>query len=194
MAPETAATRPARKGPRLRQWRPASRSGATAVGAATTPVATRTSENVENRMVQCPSMSVDALPYGPYVPHRPHLDAPGLDPGELRRDADRLFDVFGLDQVEAREHLLRLGERPVDDGAPAIADAHGLGRRGALEHLGVEQAPVLAQVVGVRETVAHVRIELTRRQSVEQGGVGIDEDGEFHAANIASPLHVTVSR
>jgi len=46
-----------------------------------------------------------------------------LGPGELRRDENRLLAVLGLDQVEAREDLLRLGERPVDDGAPAMADA-----------------------------------------------------------------------
>src|SRR2546428_6821321 len=57
--------------------------------------------------------AVDASSDGPDVLHRPTLDAPGLDPGKLRRDADRLVHVRGLDQVEACEHFLGLRERSV---------------------------------------------------------------------------------
>src|SRR6059036_3190582 len=78
-----------------------------------------------------PIEAVDPPPNGPDVLHRSNLDAAGLDPGELRRDADRLVHVLGLDQVEAREQLLGLGERSIDDGPPPVADAHLFGGRRA---------------------------------------------------------------
>src|SRR5207342_3817622 len=40
------------------------------------------------------------------VAHRPHLDAPGGRPGQLRCDPHRFVDVVGFDQVEAAEQFL----------------------------------------------------------------------------------------
>src|SRR5439155_6788500 len=114
------------------------------------------------------SRAVDPPPDGLDVLHRPNLDAAGVGPGALRRDAHRLVQVLGLDQVEAREHFLGLGERSILDRLSAVADAYRLGGGRALEHLGIEQAPVLAQLVGMREAVAHLRIELSLRQRVEE--------------------------
>ena len=45
----------------------------------------------------------------------------------LRRDLDRLVQVARLDDVEAADRLLRLGERPVDDEHLAAAHADGRG-------------------------------------------------------------------
>src|SRR5689334_16771048 len=67
--------------------------------------------------------------------HRPYLDAAdarGRDPGG---EVDRLVQVAGVDQVEARELLLGLGERTVGERQPAVADAHGGGGLDGLERL-----------------------------------------------------------
>ncbi len=129
------------------------------------------------------SGAVDPPPNGLDVPHRSNLHAAGVGPGELRRDADRLVHVLGLDQVEAREHFLRLGKRSIHDRLTAVADAYRLGGRRALEHLGIEQLPVLAQLVGMREAVAHLGVELPLRERVEELFVGVDQDDEFHGVS-----------
>src|SRR5207244_1747177 len=70
-----------------------------------------------------------------------------------------------------------------------VADAHRFGGRRALEHLGIEQPSVLAQLVGMGEAVAHLRVELPRRESVQQGAVGVDQDGEFHVGSSAGGVY-----
>src|SRR4029453_16387834 len=49
----------------------------------------------------------------PVVGDRPHLDTPNPRAGNLRRHANRLVAIRGLDYVVAAKLLLRFGERTV---------------------------------------------------------------------------------
>src|SRR2546423_6028512 len=69
------------------------------------------------------SDGADALSNDFDVPHWTHLHAPGARPGKLRGDADGLVDVVCLDEIEAGEDLLGLGERSVHDGELVLAAA-----------------------------------------------------------------------
>src|SRR2546425_3165571 len=59
----------------------------------------------------------------------------------------------------------------------------------------IEQAPVLAQLIGICEAIAHLGVELSLRERVEQRGVSINDDGEFHvgssAAGVRSEEHTS---
>src|SRR2546427_8334424 len=74
-----------------------------------------------------------------------------------------------------------------------VAHPQRFGGRGALEHLRIEQAPVLAQLIGICEAVAHLRVELSLRERVEQRGVGIDDDGEFHVVPLRGVWYPVIS-
>ena len=97
-------------------------------------------------------------------------------------DPHRLLDVLGFDQVEAAQDFLGLGERAVECGTAAIADAHGLGRRRVLEHLRLQQPSLFAKLVGVRQTAAHHGVELSVWQRVDQRAVRVDQEHELHSS------------
>ena len=59
------------------------------------------------------------------LPDRPDLDRAVLGAGDLRRELDRLVEVLGLDEVEAAEGFLRLGERAVGRDRLAVPDPDG---------------------------------------------------------------------
>ena len=70
---------------------------------------------------------------------------PWRAPGMPRRRVDRLVEVVRLDQVEAAQGLLRLGERTVGRDRPAVPDLDG-GRRGRrMERLAGLELPALAE-------------------------------------------------
>ena len=78
---------------------------------------------------------------GRELPDRADLDRAVLRRRDLRRGLDRLVEVARLDQVEAAERLLRLGERPVGRDGLAVDDADGRRGRGRGQGLaGLEQA------------------------------------------------------
>src|SRR5689334_21316135 len=106
------------------------------------------------------SRSAYAAPHGPDIAHGANLDASGATPREQRGDADRLFHIPRLDQIEAPQHLLRLAERPVRLLRAAIANTQGLGRFGALQHLGLDQMSLPPELVSVCEAFAHHGIRL----------------------------------
>ncbi len=62
----------------------------------------------------------------------------------------------------------------------AGANAHGFRRRRCSQHLGVEKLALVAQLVRVRDAVPHARVELGLRQRLEQRGVVVDQQHEFH--------------
>ena len=110
-----------------------------------------------------------------------YFNAAGAHPRELLSHADRVFDAIRLDEVESRENFLRLGERPVDGSRSSAPDSHGPRGCRRLQHLRVEQLAFLAQIVRVIETALHRPVELSRRQLIEQRGVGVHEQQVFHS-------------
>ena len=74
--------------------------------------------------------------------------------GIFEADLDRVVQVSRLDQVEAGQLLLGLGERTVGDRHPAVPHPHG--RRGLdrLERLGGDQQPALPESVTAGDTLA----------------------------------------
>jgi MFS family permease len=124
----------------------------------------------------------DAPPHRGHVTQRPDLDAAVAGPGPLLRQTHRLVDRRRLHEVEAGQHLLGLGERPVQHLRLPAADAHRLGRDWRLQLLVAEQRAAGLQVVGVPQAVAHVRVELAGRQFGQKRVVGINEQQELHVA------------
>src|SRR6266700_1577409 len=61
------------------------------------------------------SRAVDPLPHGRDVLHRANLNAAGLRPGEVRRDADRFVHVLGL-ELSLRERVEQRRVSIDDDG------------------------------------------------------------------------------
>ena len=81
-------------------------------------------------------------------------DRPDLDParpgaGDARGRVDRRVEVRRLDQVVAAEVLLGLGERPVGDDPPAVADGDRRGVDDGLERLAAQVLPARPQPVAV---------------------------------------------
>src|SRR3546814_788213 len=89
-----------------------------------------------------------------HVAHWEHLDAGGARPRELRGDAHRFVHVVGLDQVEAAQDLLGLGERAVHYAGAATADAHRLCGVSVLQLLEADQLALGLQLVGVAQAGA----------------------------------------
>ena len=119
-------------------------------------------------MLARPARSTRGFANGVDLDDRPNLDAARAGPGKLRRDAHGLVHAVGLDEVEACDHLLCLGERSVERRLTALSNSDGLRGRRRAEHLRVVQFAAASQVVGVCETRAHARVEFRFRQLVQQ--------------------------
>src|SRR5262249_39724988 len=118
-----------------------------------------------------------------------YFDATGARPRKLGRHAHGLVDAVGLDDVEARDHLLRLRERAVEGDLTLVADPHRLRLRRLGEDLSVEQLAFALQVVGVRKAAAHPRVELAAGQLVEQRLVVVNQQYVLHGTR--SPVSDT---
>ena len=68
--------------------------------------------------------------------------------GILDADLDRLVQVPGLDQVEAAQLLLGLGERAVGGGHLAVAHPDGRGGLRRLQRVAAEVVAALLDVLG----------------------------------------------
>src|SRR6266550_4814816 len=132
---------------------------------------------------------VDSAPHHLDVAHRTNLYAAGAGPGELRGDPDRLIHVPGFDEIKAAEDFLGFTERAVGDLGLAVADAHRFRCFHTLEHLRLREMSVPAQLVGVREAVAHHSIGLRPGQRVVKCRVVVDHEDEFHASSIPSAAY-----
>src|SRR5581483_8517904 len=109
--------------------------------------------------------------------HRPHLDGAVLRARAARRDLERLVECLDLDQIEAAELLLRLGERAVGDQRLAVADTHGRGRRRRLERRAFYR--LVADRVAELEVLAEDRVP---RLLARYGGlVVVDQEHVLHA-------------
>src|SRR5262249_7208236 len=124
----------------------------------------------------------DLLPNESEVLHGPNLDAACPRPGKRRADPHGFVHVVRLDEIEARDDLLRFGERSVVNGLLPISNAHRFGRRRRPKNLRVEQPALFAQVVGVLDAPAHRFAELARAQLFKEGLVTVYENQELHRA------------
>src|SRR5258706_4220405 len=108
-------------------------------------------------------------------PDRPHLDRADAPRRDARGDLDRLVQVLRLDEVEADEDLLGLGERPVGHRDLAAAHPHRGGARHRLQRLRGEAVAALADRLVVLEAIRD-----------RHGGDGlllaVDEAEVFHQA------------
>src|SRR4051812_36344708 len=100
------------------------------------------------------------FPNGSDIPDGPDLDRAVARPRKLRRHLHRFFHAVGLDQVEAGQEFLGLGERAVGDRHFVLATADCLRRRRAFQHLRIKKPTFLLQVVGMRQTAPHLFVEL----------------------------------
>jgi hypothetical protein len=89
--------------------------------------------------------------------------------GNVAPDAHGFVHVFRLDEIEARDDLLRFGERTVVNGLLPVANAHRFRRRRRPKNLCVEQLALFAQVIGVLDATTHGFAELARAQLFKQG-------------------------
>src|SRR5712691_12881728 len=80
--------------------------------------------------------------------HGPHFDRAVAGGRDLRRPRERLVERVGLDEEEATELLLGLGERAVRHELLVIADPHRERCRCRLQRRAVDVAALLAQLVG----------------------------------------------
>src|SRR5215207_687878 len=117
---------------------------------------------------------------------RPDLDRPAADVGDPGGDLDRLVQVLGLDDVEAAELLLGLGERPVGAEGRAVAHPHGGGRRGRLQRLAGLVDAAVDDVLGE----GHVLLELGLGLLLALAGpvllAGVDQQRVAHAPSLGS--------
>jgi hypothetical protein len=88
---------------------------------------------------------------GVQFPDRPHFDASLACRRNPRGRLDRVVQVSRLDQVEARELLLRLDEGAIRDRELAIPDSNGRRRLDGLKGLRGDHEPALPEQV----TAAH---------------------------------------
>jgi hypothetical protein len=98
-------------------------------------------------------------------------------------DLRRAFQVLALEQVEAGQVLLALGERPVGDCRDAVPHAHRLRVRRMREHDG--SAEQLARLDQPREEdvgVAVVEVALLLREARPGGRIVVDQRDELHAS------------
>jgi hypothetical protein len=112
-------------------------------------------------------------------------------PRKLRGDPDRLLHIGGFDEVEAPQHFLRLREGTIHRGHPAASNPHRFRHGGVLEHLRLDQVSILAELVRVREAVAHHRVGPARGQRLVEGGVIVDQQHEFHLDTSSIALRTT---
>src|SRR3954471_3995474 len=110
-----------------------------------------------------------------------HRVGAALDP------LDRLFERLDLDDPEARDELLRLGERAVDDAALVGAEAHARALRARVQALARQHHAGLDQLLVVG---AHRGEQLLARQHAGLGLVGrLDHDHEAHVGVLSLGVH-----
>jgi hypothetical protein len=104
-----------------------------------------------------------------------------------RGELDRFVQVAGVEQVEAGEHLARLGERAVEERHLAAAHAHR--RRGVrrVQRLGREHAPARGEL---RRVVGALGVAACRPVL----GVEVDEAEVLHSDLLAAAAVVTGTR
>src|ERR1700756_2482545 len=77
-----------------------------------------------------------------------HFDARPLRRGTAPRDGERLVARCAIDEEKAADHLLRLGERAVDDARAAFAHLHARAAGVGGERVRVDQLALGGKFVG----------------------------------------------
>ena len=120
-------------------------------------------------------------PSPPEVPDRPDLDRAvpgGRDP---RRELDRLVEVAGLDEVEAAEGLLGLGERAVGRDRLAVLDPDRRRARGRLERLAGLEQPASSRTSAVNALYAGELVAISSSDGRRAGLRRVDQEQVAHA-------------
>src|SRR5215217_9628999 len=112
---------------------------------------------------------------------RPDLDRPAADVGDPGRDLDGLVQVLGLDNVEAAELLLGLGERPVGAEGLALAHPDGGGGGGRLERLAGLVDAAVDDVLCERHVVLELGLSLLLALARPVLLAGVDQQRVAHA-------------
>src|SRR5579864_1393607 len=104
-----------------------------------------------------------------------HLDGPETRARDLRGQVDGLVQVPRLEQVESRDHLLRLGEGAVGDGRLPAADAHARGRARGLEGLRYDEVTARPEAVIEVEVRRVQDAHIARGHRVQLALVQVDQ-------------------
>jgi hypothetical protein len=98
---------------------------------------------------------------------RPDLHASSPCPRECRGKLQSFVEILGIDEREAAQALLRLGERAVGDRQLAVADAHGRGGTARLETRCRDVMPPFLQFFDPANARPNQRIHFALRQGGE---------------------------
>src|SRR5262245_32652101 len=110
------------------------------------------------------------------------LDGADAGGGKSRGQRARLVHVLGLDEEEAPDLLLGLGEWAVRDGGLAAADPDRAGRPPPLERVRGDVVAALPDLFRVVESRAHEGLHRLRRQLVQGLLVVAEQEQEFHSS------------
>src|SRR5262245_35756176 len=111
-----------------------------------------------------------------------NLDSADAGGGKSRGQRARLVHVLGLDEEEAPDLLLGLGEWAVRDGGLAAADPDRAGRPPPLERVRGDVVAALPDLFRVVESRVHEGLHLLPRQFVQGLLVVEDQEQEFHSS------------
>src|SRR5205814_986934 len=81
------------------------------------------------------------------------LEAPAADARVWRQELDRVVEVPGLEDQDAPEVFLGLGEGPAGDGDLPVPEPQGHGIAGLRERLAAEDMPAAAQLDAVGDAL-----------------------------------------
>src|SRR5262245_5670870 len=112
--------------------------------------------------------------------HRPDLDRADLGARDPRRPVDRLVEVRAVEDVEAPELLLRLGEGAIGDGALAVTNANGRRRLGRVEPLAGKQRSLLLHLLGQGAVRLGYRLAVLLARCLTAGLVSVDRECVLH--------------
>ena len=149
-------------------------------------VAVASDEGAEDLRGQLPEPSISA---GVVTSQPAELqDGPDLDEAELGLrqpggDLDRPFGALAVEQEEAGQQFLGLGERAVADERPALADRDAPGQRRVGEGLGDDQLAGRGQLVGEGVVVAEALGLLVVAEplpDLPRHRVAVDQDQVLH--------------
>src|SRR5262245_43189332 len=109
------------------------------------------------------------------------LDGADAGGGKSRGQRARFVHVLGLDEEEAPDLLLGLGERAVRDSGLAAADPDRAGRPPPLERVRGDVVTALPDFLGVVESRVHEGLHLLPGQFVQGLLFVEDQEQEFHS-------------
>src|SRR5436309_6808838 len=123
-----------------------------------------------------------------HLPDRPHLDEAALAERDLLRPLDGFLLCVALDQVEATQRLLRLGEGAVHDLAMPGLDADAAGVAVWTQALAHDHLAGRLQLVGEAPVALHDGLHLGPRGRGRGLVVGANEQHVTHGPSSHSPI------